>query len=333
LKFVYTNATSLNNKTLELAARLNTSPKPKVVMVTETWFNKCSTPFISGYNLYQKDRKENPHGGVCIYVCESVMSVEVCDLSLCSKEVEVVWCEIRCGMDRVLVGCFYRNPRAPQSESREICRLIRNAKNEVESKRYTALMIAGDFNFPRVKWINGSGLFSSERMERIENVFIETLDDCALTQCIVEPAFGRLAPLEIDTNLREGKIPDLLLTCSPERILCVKHEAPLGDLKCAHDVLTWDFAVSTGHTQESRCRRNYNRANFEELSREFSLFDWPSLFGQCDVNTCYERFLNVYENACAKYVPLTKARPMKRDKWISAEINDLLKKRKRPGLT
>ena len=56
--------------------------------------------------MYQKNRKEAHGGGVCIYVCESMMSVEVCDLSLCSKEVEVVWCEIRCGMDRVLVGCF-----------------------------------------------------------------------------------------------------------------------------------------------------------------------------------------------------------------------------------
>ena len=165
LTFIYTNATSLNNKIPELTARLNTTPKPKVVMVTETWFNKCSTPFIGGYNLYQKnreetknDRKGNPGGGVCIYVCDSVMSVEVCDLSLCSKKVEVVWCEIRCGLDCVLVGFFYRNPKVPERKCQEICRLIRNAKNEVESNKYTLLMIAGDFNFPksevdRWKWI------------------------------------------------------------------------------------------------------------------------------------------------------------------------------------
>jgi len=192
------------------------------------------------------------------------------------------------------------------------------------------LMIAGDFNFPRVKWINGSGLFNSGSMERIENTFIETLDDCALTQCVIEPTFGRIAPSEIDTNLTEGNILDLLLTCSPERILSIQHEAPLGNLKCAHDVLTWDLAVSTvGQTTESRCRLNYNRANFVELSREFSQCDWTSLFEKCDVNTCFERFLNVYENACAKYVPRTKARPVKRDKWISAEISDLLKEKRK----
>jgi len=91
----------------------------------------------------------------------------------------------------LLVGCFYKNPKAPSTECHEICRLIRIAKHEVEKNKYTALVIAGDFNFPRVKWINGSGLFNSEKMGRIENVFIETLDDCALTQCVTKPTFGR----------------------------------------------------------------------------------------------------------------------------------------------
>ena len=71
-----------------------------------------------------------------------------------------------------------------------------------------------------------------------QNIFIETLDDYAITQCVTEPTFGRIEPLEIDTNLAEGNILDLLLTCSPERVLSIQHEAPLGDLKCANDVLT-----------------------------------------------------------------------------------------------
>ena len=122
-------------------------------------------------------------------MCDSVVSVKVCDDILCSKEEEVVWCEIKCGLDRFLVGCFYKNPKAPSTECHEICRLIRIANHEVEKNKYTALVIVGDFNFPRVKWINGSGIFNSEKMGRIENVFIETLDDCALTQCVTKTYF------------------------------------------------------------------------------------------------------------------------------------------------
>ena len=107
------------------------------------------------------------------------------------------------------------------SVSRELCRMIREAKNAVEIKKYTALMIAGDFNFPRVHWIEGSGYFGNENMQLSENIFIETLDDCALNQCVTDPTFC------------EGNILDLLLTCSPERIFCIQHEAPLGDLENA----------------------------------------------------------------------------------------------------
>ena len=37
----------------------------------------------------------------------------------------------------------------------------------------------------------------------------------------------------------------------------------------------------------------------------------------------------MYENACTKFVPRTKARTVKRDKWISAEISDLLKEKRK----
>ena len=94
--------------------------------------------------------------------------------------------------------------------------------------------------------------------------------------------------------------------------------------------MTWDIAISTkGKTNESRRRLNYNRADFEELSREFSQCDWTGLFGQSDVNTCYDIFLSVYDNVCAKYVPWTIARPVRRDKWISAEISNLLKEKRK----
>ena len=134
-------------------------------MVSESWFNDFSTPIISGYNLYRNDRKTGKRGGgVCIYVCEGIMSLEVCNSELYSSEVEVVWCELRCGMDNVLVGCFYRKPGAPASVGREICKVIREAKGQLEKKKYTALVIAGDFNFPRVKWIEGSGFFHNDNM-------------------------------------------------------------------------------------------------------------------------------------------------------------------------
>ena len=133
---------------------------------------------------------------------------------------------------------------------------------ERSKTRKTALVIVGDFNFPRVKWIDGSGLFSSEDMALSENIFIEKLDDCPLTQCITGPTFCKIAATELENHI-EGNTLDLLLTCSPDRVFSIQHDAPLGDLKCAHNVLRWMFTVSTeSHTIESRCSTTAVRISF-----------------------------------------------------------------------
>ena len=50
-KFVYTNATSLNNKILELELYLRPKGWPHVVSIAETWFLEISVPTIAGYVL------------------------------------------------------------------------------------------------------------------------------------------------------------------------------------------------------------------------------------------------------------------------------------------
>jgi len=39
--------------------------------------------------------------------------------------------------------------------------------------------------------------------------------------------------------------------------------------------------------------------------------------------------MNIYKNACEKYVPLTKYKPMKREKWMTTEIADLIKTKRK----
>ena len=77
-KIVYTNATSLNNKIMELELYLRCSEWPHVVCVAETWFSELSVPSIGGYTLYGRDRNSvHGHGGVCLYVRGDVRSIEV----------------------------------------------------------------------------------------------------------------------------------------------------------------------------------------------------------------------------------------------------------------
>ena len=49
IKIIYTNATSLNNKIMELELYLRCNDWPHVVGVAETWFSELSVPNIAGY--------------------------------------------------------------------------------------------------------------------------------------------------------------------------------------------------------------------------------------------------------------------------------------------
>ena len=62
LKFMYLNATSLDNKLDEFKVVVDTYG-PQIVAVSETWFKSISIVNVKGYNLYRKDRGDGRRGG------------------------------------------------------------------------------------------------------------------------------------------------------------------------------------------------------------------------------------------------------------------------------
>ena len=65
---------------------------------------------MDGFSLFRKDRKDDPHGGVCAYVSSNLCVAEVTNETLNSNEVEQVWFSIKVGTENVLTGCIYRPP-------------------------------------------------------------------------------------------------------------------------------------------------------------------------------------------------------------------------------
>ena len=86
-----------------------------------------------------------------------------------------------------------------------------------------------------IRWTEGSGFVSS--YSSFEGKFVETLDDCFLSQCVEEATFR--------TGLEDhiGSLLDLVITDSKARVLDVKNQAALGSLSRCHSVLSWKFAV------------------------------------------------------------------------------------------
>jgi hypothetical protein len=107
---IYTNSTSLNNKIGELEAFLSLESFPHLVLIAETWFDESSLPELKNYTLHRRDRGSRG-GGVAIYARSDLVSVEVLENSLKNDDVEQIWCGIKVGLERILVGCLYRPPR------------------------------------------------------------------------------------------------------------------------------------------------------------------------------------------------------------------------------
>lgn len=111
LSFIYTNATSLNNKMNDLRAYVSTV-HPHVICINETWFSEISDTNITGYTIYKNDRKNGKKGGgVCIYVTDQLVSKEELP-SLITNNKEEIWISIKSKDENVLIGCIYRPPNS-----------------------------------------------------------------------------------------------------------------------------------------------------------------------------------------------------------------------------
>ena len=75
----------------------------------------------------RKDRSDDPHGGVAIYVKNSLICKERHDLSI--PQLEAVWTETKIGQDKLLIGFFYRPPNSKSDYWDLIDQYIKNVSS------------------------------------------------------------------------------------------------------------------------------------------------------------------------------------------------------------
>jgi exonuclease III len=165
----------------ELRANAHTH-EPDIICITETWFHKESDVNIDNYDIYRRDRNndnlEDHHGGVCIYVKKSIKCVETNIKQLNSIDIEQIWVSLEFNNKRVLVGCMYRPPSTSTVVNDKLLFSIKEAKKATQNRKFTDLLINGDFNYNTINWT-------------IAYRFLETLNDCFMEQCITQPTFQK----------------------------------------------------------------------------------------------------------------------------------------------
>jgi hypothetical protein len=113
--------------------------------------------------------------------------------SIVPHSLEIVSVVVNSMSKNVLVCVCYRPPNAGIEFHQEFERFLKFANDS----RYKDIIVLGDFNFPSVHWLNGSGFSDAT----IESRFTDYLQESGLFQLINVPTRGHnLIDLLLTTN-------------------------------------------------------------------------------------------------------------------------------------
>jgi len=278
---------------------------------------------IPGYSLFRRDRPTG-HGGVCTYVSEELSASDVTNIHLSSNSCEQIWCELNIGPEKILVGNIYRPPKNDLSANTTINKSITEARNLLNKKLYSGLLITGDFNFPDIAWDTEHHVISNHPVNSPEHEFIETLNETFLVQHVNIPTFQ-------DVNLALGNTLDLIITESDNRILNLISNPPLAKIKKGHLILEFSYVVC-GHTKIEQNynsnKLNYNKADFKEINNRMSDIKWPD--GACNIDQIYSCFTEKYDTSCQANIPKSNSSKRKAtNPWVTRDLIDLIKLKKK----
>lgn len=138
---VHYNIQSLSNKVDLIESELRNFD---VICLTETWLDRRipdDSIKLNGFNLYRRDRPNDNHGGICVYVNQSLFSCRRQDLEF--PQLECIWVEISLHNRKELLGTFYR----PPSANNLVYSCIEDSIGLAFDTNISNITITGDFNF------------------------------------------------------------------------------------------------------------------------------------------------------------------------------------------
>jgi len=238
---------NVKDKFIELQARANID-SPHIIMVTETHFHNQSSVIIDGYSIYRRDRG-TPCGGVAIYIQDGLehgepVDKEISKLGHGKDTTEQVWCYVKTEKDSILIGCVYRPPTSNAVTNLRIQESLKKAKRVVDTGKYTGMLVAGDFNLPKIKWLcDGSAeLIGPENS--LAGYFLQEIQENNISQHVTIPTFKQANGTCVNTL-------DLVFTDTPERIPSVTSSDSLGSAHMAHLMLNWEYLLASQSKKKS----------------------------------------------------------------------------------
>ena len=180
------------------------------------------------------------------------------------------------------------------------------------------MTLVGDFKCSEVKW----ELFEGEGGDHTwGNRLLNLTMNNMMMQWVTEKTRYR--------GEDEPSRLDLVFTKGTDLAKEIIYKCPIG--KSSHvilEIVTRGDNAREKDESHKRRRRNYAKANFNELKEYFEKTDWKVLQELEDVQQKYDAFLEIYEQGVKKHVPLYTVKEKGKKEWF----NVMCYKAKRKGI-
>ena len=277
-----------------------TSLDTDIIFITETWLSPRSAHCLYGlssYNVFHNYRSDKSGGGASLYVRDNLFAAPLSDNITPNEAFNISAITIGQNHGKVLLLAVYKAPWASDNDVESMCDVIDSLVS-----RFSRVVMAGDFNFPGMNWLN-------VRANSAEELFLlHLITEHNLSQIVTQPT-------------RERAILDLVFLSDTLLADEVEHLPPIAG--SGYDAQLWHITLPTFQ----RRRNLRRRVDYTKLNYALSLIDWTVDFKGCVVTDDYAaRFTNLIldaMNKCLIFVPFFR-RP-----WLPKHIVALLRVKKR----
>ena len=186
--------------------------------------------------------------------------------------------------------------------------------------KYWSALIVGDFNYPGINWIDGSGFTNSTSSE--EQQFADFIMDHYFYQLVDKPT-------------RVNSILDLVLSNSPISIASVESGPSLADVGVPSDHYPVIFETEVKLELKNAGKRHcyvFKNADFDSLNKDLSLLPLSAGVEEIstpeDLNEAWKQWSDLVFAAIDTHISKAPRRGANKPPWINKELAKAINKKK-----
>ncbi|KAK3861456.1 hypothetical protein Pcinc_032580 [Petrolisthes cinctipes] len=256
---------------------------------------------IENYSPFRVERDRRKCGGVILYIRDDVSLETKQMLSISNGQVEIIAVHLA-SKNIVVINCY----RPPQASKQNFNSAMSGVSKMIEdlSTPTPEIIMCGDFNFPEIKWPEGTLLAGG------------TLDHQAQAKALLEVTDKALLTQQIITPTRRDNILDLYFTNNQESVNTYRTEK---NIFSDHNLIVVNTAYkknksemvernATGSSPFTEFNFFSEKIEWEKLQQSISEVDWEQTMLNEDPNTMLCTLLDKLLQICRLHIPTRRRR-------------------------